>query len=176
MSLSFLPFLFCLLSWLFVAGCVTSEKVSECKTADWYELGRRDGSLGRTVEEFDPHKSQCDGRAIPSFEEMYRNGRERGLIEYCAPENGYAVGKSGEIYYYVCPFHLEADFLREYKRGQKVLALQRDNLRLDQRMSSVFSALRGPASLEGRAQLEAELATLRQARSKNENELNKLSR
>lgn len=174
LPLQFLLFLFGAGSSLLFSGCATTEKVSECKTVDWYELGRRDGSLGRTLEDFDPQRMQCEGRAIPSFEAMYRNGRERGLIEFCAPENGYSVGKSGELYYYVCPFHLEAEFLREYKRGQKVLALQRENLKLDQRMSSVFSALRNPASTEGREQLESELSTLRQTRAKNEQELNRL--
>jgi hypothetical protein len=158
-----------------LVACVSHQKMSACQSADWYEIGRQEGASGHTADTFAPHRDKCRGEAKPNFEAQFMNGRDRGLIEYCTPENGFAAGKSGALYYYVCPFNLEEDFLRHYRRGSRVLALQKDNLRLDHRMGSLFSELRSPASKMSQQDLQRELLSLRQARARNERELVRLT-
>lgn len=160
-------------------SCVSrrAERISDCRNSDWYEIGREDGSLGRTVEVFQQHRKECVGQDqdTASVEPLYLNGREKGLIEFCTPNNGFNLGKSGDLYYYVCPYHLETQFLDEFRRGQKVLALQRENLRLDQRMSALLNAIRTPASSDQAESASKELHNLKQLRTRNDQELSKLN-
>jgi hypothetical protein len=160
---------------IFFTACATQQTVSVCQNTDWYEIGREDGSLGRTLDRFEVHKKSCSAKTNTNFEALYMNGRDRGLIEFCTPQNGFALGKSGEIYSYVCPFHLESKFLTEYRRGQKVYDLEKDNLKLEQRMANLFSELRKPASTVEQMDLQREMTNLRQARAKNDRELSRLN-
>jgi hypothetical protein len=160
--------------YLSTLGCASQEVISACKNADWYEIGREDGSLGFTSGAFDRHRRECKNQADPSFEDVYMNGRDRGLIEFCTPENAFALGKSGQLYYYVCPFQVEQEFISQYRRGQKVLALEKDNLQLDQRMEALFNRMRSPASLDQKFGTASELTNLKQLRAKNEAEISKL--
>jgi hypothetical protein len=155
-------------------GCASQEVLSACRNSDWYEIGREDGSLGLTASSFERHRRECQNEADPSFEAIYMNGRDRGLIEFCTPANAFALGKSGQLYYYVCPFQVEPDFIAEYRRGQKVLALEKENLQLDQRLELLSSKLRAPASTDQQFSAIGELRNLRQLRAKNEAELSKL--
>lgn len=58
----------------------------------------------------------CD----PSQAKILQKKHADGIEQYCQKDNGYSVGSSGKIYTQVCPKDLEANFLKEYRRGRKV--------------------------------------------------------
>ncbi len=152
-------------------GCVSPQTQSFCKNADWYELGRRDGSMGRAADSLESYQNECAETMTESFQAMYLNGRDRGLIEFCTPQNGYSLGQSGELYYYVCPFHLEGDFLTAFKKGRRVLALQRENLNLERKMESILTQVQ---SVESPSRTERELKNLKSLRAHNDKELSRI--
>jgi hypothetical protein len=50
----------------------------------------------------------------------YTEGRDRGLVEYCQPRNGYRVGLNGGGYANVCPAVTEAAFVNGYRWGRQI--------------------------------------------------------
>lgn len=158
---------------LLLAGCSSTPVavVSKCQSADWYEIGRQDGAQGEPAERLEARRQECRNYYTEKAEAVYLNGRERGLVEYCTPENGLALGRRGELYYYVCPYNLEGGFTSAFKRGKRILALERANQDLDRKISelSAGQANRAPASVEN-----TELEMLKKQRDLNEREKNKL--
>ena len=47
----------------------------------------------------------------------YLHGRGQGLVQYCRPPNGYALGARGLAYRGVCPESLEAPFVAAHADG-----------------------------------------------------------
>ena len=47
----------------------------------------------------------------------YLHGRGQGLVQYCRPPNGYALGARGQAYRGVCPESLEAPFVAAHADG-----------------------------------------------------------
>lgn len=55
---------------------------------------------------------------------LLRVKHREGVVAYCQPSNGFPVGSSGKNYSGVCPKNLEANFMKEYRRGRKVYLTQ----------------------------------------------------
>lgn len=159
---------------LALAGCSSTPVavVSKCQSADWYEIGRQDGAQGEPAERLEARRQECRNHYTEKAEAIYLNGRERGLVEYCTPENGLALGRRGELYYYVCPYNLEAGFTTAFKRGKRILALERANMDLDRKIADLTTQQtnRAPASAESVNELEM----LKKQRQLNEREKAKL--
>jgi hypothetical protein len=100
---------------------------SSCNSIDWYEVGRRDGSLGHLANLVQDYQDQCKGAQTPPAVDVYLNGREAGLTEYCTSQNGFEIGRMGREYRHVCPENLEAKFLNGYRRGLKLHSLESQN-------------------------------------------------
>jgi len=159
---------------LLLSGCGSTPVavVSKCQSADWYEIGRQDGAQGEPAEKLETRRDECQNYYTEKAEALYLNGRERGLVEYCTSENGLALGRRAELYYYVCPYNLEAGFIGAYKRGKRILALERANQDLDRKIAEMTaqSVGRAPAS----ATEQVELDQLRKQRMQNDKEKLKL--
>ncbi len=81
----------------------------------------------------------CD----PSQIKILQQKHKEGVQEYCKKDNGYPVGSSGKTYTQICPKDLEANFLKEYRRGRKVyldqaiLSKEQENVVLDKEASDL---------------------------------------
>jgi len=102
-----------------LSGCATLSE-NECRTANWYELGERDGYSGYRRARLEDHREACAEYRIEADAEAYERGRSAGLLRYCTPERGYTVGKTGSSYSEVCPPQAETSFLQGYEMGREV--------------------------------------------------------
>ncbi|SEK91564.1 DUF2799 domain-containing protein [Halomonas daqiaonensis] len=110
-----LTLIFILLA-LSLSGCATLSE-GECRTANWQELGRIDGTQGQPRARLFEHAKACADYGIRPDAEAYYRGRERGLLDYCTPANAYREGRRGATYRGVCPALLEGNFLESYRQG-----------------------------------------------------------
>lgn len=108
-----------LLVALFINGCATLGK-DECLTANWETIGYEDGTRGMEASRIGKHRSACAKHGIAPDLELYTQGRESGLEEYCKSSVGYNVGVRGGRYLNVCPDYSEKDFLAGYRFGQDI--------------------------------------------------------
>lgn len=108
---------------LLLGGCAAMSD-AECRAGDWYGVGERDGRQG-SQDRLGDYAEACQKSGVIPQAGEYSRGRERGLLAYCAPENGYRVGRAGESYGNVCAPELQSAFLREYQRGHDRYELKR---------------------------------------------------
>jgi len=73
-----------MLSLLILSGCGAITE-SQCRFADFSEIGYADASKGRVRSYFNKYQEKCLSYDINLAEEivMYDYGRERALINYC---------------------------------------------------------------------------------------------
>lgn len=100
-------------------GCATLSP-DPCRNNDWYAIGYEHGLAGRPTGPASGPERYCPtGVAEPELAQ-YRLGREAGLGAYCAPQNGFELGKGGSHYQGVCDGAVETEFLRAYHRGKQI--------------------------------------------------------
>jgi hypothetical protein len=115
-----IPRLLIFISGLVVfSGCATLGK-DECLNADWRTIGYEDGAQGYLASRISSHRKDCAKHGITPDFYRYEEGRLEGLREYCTPQKGYNLGKSGRQYNSVCPGDLESVFLKGYYHGKSV--------------------------------------------------------
>lgn len=102
-----------------VYGCATLSR-NQCLQADWYEIGRRDGSLGKTRSVFQKHFDACLKYGVQADRNAYYQGRANGLHLYCTFDSGLEQGKLSRVYKQVCPPNLEPDFIEGYEIGKRI--------------------------------------------------------
>jgi hypothetical protein len=147
-----------------------------CDQKDWYELGRRDGGQGTPAGKWENLKKQCSGDFRADWENMYVNGRNAGLVEYCEDSNGYELGRAGTPYFYVCPSTMEPQFLSGYRRGQRARDLELEIRKLDAKIDSIAQRLVVTESGYDRTMLSSEMENLKRLRSQNDRQLDKISK
>lgn len=106
-----------------LGGCASLSE-GECRTADWYEIGRRDGEDGLARARLHEHDEACGEYGIDPHRAAYFEGREAGLQDYCTAANGYREGRAGHPYREVCPRRAERRFLPAYRHGQAIHELE----------------------------------------------------
>lgn len=158
-----------------LTNCVSAPEKVTCDQRDWYESGRRDGAQGATLDKLAQYKRECGGDFNAFWETMYTNGRNAGLVEYCAPENSFELGRMGIAYLYVCPSTTEQDFLVGYRKGQQARKIELENQRLDSEIDSLLSRLNTSNTQYEQRKLASELEQLRKTRARNDRDLNKVS-
>lgn len=147
-----------------------------CANSDWWELGRQDGTQGEPVDKYDKRLSECRMGSDKSRENLYLNGRNAGLAEYCQPSNGFEIGRTGQFYFYVCPVDTEVDFVSRYRIGRRVYQLEIANKNLNKNIESLLariSEMRASAVQE-RAQLREQIRAMKNSRAQNEKSLEEL--
>lgn len=109
---------------LALGACATpTERVaSRCAATDWAALGAQDGEAGFPEARRRTLFEECRSVGVPPDIGQYRANRAGALAEYCTAENGYEVGRSGELYYQVCEGEAEAAFLEGLTAGREALA------------------------------------------------------
>lgn len=162
-----------------LAGCATGMDKNQCVTADWRMIGYEDGVRGYAADRIGAHRVACAKHQVTPNLAAYSEGRERGLVEFCQPKNGFRVGLQGSGYANVCPTATEAAFVHGYKWGRQIhdarsdlrttnsrLKSARDGLlQTDSAMAGVTAELVQPkVTTERRAWLAQELVRLTQQR------------
>lgn len=125
---------------LLLSACASmSEK--ECLYASWHDQGYRDGRQGYPLSRIHDHQDACARVGIEPDTGNYRDGHEKGVLEYCTPQHAVAEGRSGRPYRNACPAALESEFLsyhqsgmRVYRAQQHVDSLNRESQRLQRTM------------------------------------------
>lgn len=76
--------------------------VEQCKTANWFNVGEKDGSAGRESR-LDQYYSSCQKANITPNQNLYEKGYQKGLNFYCRPETIFDEALAGRGDYRVCP-------------------------------------------------------------------------
>ena len=117
-------YLFALLpALLLLSGCATMNK-EECLTVDWQTVGFEDGAAGQPADRIARHRKACAKHGVTPDLVAYQAGRERGLREYCTPENGFRVGERGGDYGGFCPVDLAESFEAAWRDGRELYGLR----------------------------------------------------
>ena len=107
-----------------LTGCA-SMSAEECLTADWQAIGYEDGARGASVSAVTPRRQACAKKAGVTVDmAAYMAGRDMGLVEFCQPANGYALGARGGAYGGVCTGPEEREFLVAYEAGRQLYLLE----------------------------------------------------
>ena len=111
---------------MLAGGCATGMGKDECSTADWRLIGYEDGLRGFPSERIGAHRVACARHQVTPDLAAWMEGRERGLVEYCQPRNGYRVGLNGGSYANVCPAAAEAGFVDGLQWGRQIHVARAD--------------------------------------------------
>ncbi len=109
-----------LLAAALTSGCAGGLGKDECRTADWRTIGYEDGLHGLPADRIGAHRVACAKYSVTPNLVAYTEGRERGLLEYCQPKNGYRVGLYGRSYANVCSGPTEPAFVDGYRYGRQI--------------------------------------------------------
>jgi hypothetical protein len=80
------------LAWL--GGCASMSE-SECKTANWSQVGFNDGANGVRPSRIAEYTEDCGKIGIKPDPNAYRAAWDQGIQRYCTPQRGWADGQQG---------------------------------------------------------------------------------
>jgi len=172
------------------AGCASGPDKDECQTANWDTIGYEDGVRGHAADQIRVHRVACAKHQVAPDLAAYVAGRERGLLQYCQPRNGFRVGLNGWGYANVCPPTSEPAFVDAYREGREIHAARVDLRRTQSGMQAAEKGvvdaemamqiataelLQPRLSTDRRVFLATELARLAKQRAKHEAEIQRLT-
>ena len=102
-----------------LAGCASMND-EQCRRADWYDQGRRDGLGGESDRRIDEHFKACAKAAVVPDAPRWRAGWREGARQYCVPSKAWAEGARNTSYNGTCREFDEANFLRWHRLGVDV--------------------------------------------------------
>lgn len=100
-----------------LAGCETLSE-DQCRKADWYGIGQKDGNDGRNDRWIDAHKRACSKANVVPDERTWMRGWAEGVRSYCTPRQAWRSGLSDYSYSGACRDLNETLFLRYYDAGK----------------------------------------------------------
>ena len=168
-------------------GVINRPSVSgdPCRNADWFEVGRVDGLSGIPANA-STYVGRCVSLGVAIDDELYTGGWQRGLVDYCTPDRAFDAGRSGESYSGVCPANLEGAFLKRFKLGERISAIEKKNILIESEVDRKLNELQvaQPTTILNdalsrntsarRDQIENDLKRLRDAIAKNESLIREL--
>lgn len=88
---------------LLLVGCVStpSLKADDCATTNWQAIGYEDGKRGADSKHILRYMKTCQGTTAPD-RPAWEIGRQKGLTEFCTPNNAYNLGRMGHTLTGVC--------------------------------------------------------------------------
>lgn len=101
-----------------LTGCAGSVKEVACTGQNWAGFGYKMGAEGRSVHEFDDHRSSCGRNLEKGALKAYLDGYTRGIIEYCTYDNGYTMGSKNQSISENCPLELRGSYTKGYNIGK----------------------------------------------------------
>ena len=69
---------------LAISGCASDGMLGmgDCKSADWYKVGYRDGSAAAASSNFDAYARQCASSGAKPDQAAYNRGLQAGIADY----------------------------------------------------------------------------------------------
>jgi hypothetical protein len=118
-----------------LGGCASLSK-DECVSANWEDIGVRDGANGRPEEYLINHSTACAKVHVVPDRGAWLHGRERGLERFCVPQRMYSIGEYGGSF--------DVGVCRNFDQDRLVNAFQRgrDVFRLAGELSAIDSEIR----------------------------------
>lgn len=188
--MKFRTILVSVLGLLALAGCRgATVSQSQCIASDWQTIGYRDGVGGMQSTRLLEHQDACVKHGVIPDRDEYMAGWRDGVVDFCQPDNGFAIGSQGRGYANVCPNHLTRPFVAAYQNGRELYGLrsdvanlerriQRSHARLDQLDSEIVASaakqLDGELTPEERINLIALTQRLHEEKTRTEVELPQL--
>lgn len=143
-------------------ACATLNE-DQCRDARWEQLGFDDGQAGRHSSHVDLHRQACQRYNVSVEMSEWRDGWERGIRQYCTPQNGLNEGRAGRSYANSCPADVRADFEDAYRVAKAVhdarAAVDRENREMD----DLLRKLRETEDRDEARKLETEISVKRDA-------------
>ncbi len=134
----------CLWLSLTFVGCATMTP-SECQTANWSDVGLRDGLAGAALSVLNDRVKDCAEAKVAVDTPRYLQGRDQGLVQYCRIENAVPLGLNGSSYEGVCPVGVDGEFRRRYRIARDVHLARAELRNLDSRVGAAEDRLRSAA-------------------------------
>src|SRR5699024_5681906 len=150
-----ISYLFMVITVIAMSGCATMTE-SECATADWHEVGYKDGSYGKTRAYKEERRTDCAKSVYALEEKKYQAGQEQRIVQYCTAENGRSEGLKGHPYLDACPAQFERDFLTQYKAAKRVYDAQQKIDELNRQSEHLTRSEERRVGNEGRSEWRAE--------------------
>lgn len=165
---------FVLIALFVLPGCTQSEKRA-CSEVDWYQIGRRDGAVGKTEDYFQKYNNYCREHERSQAQSLYFHGREAGLSIFCEPNNAFELGHAGVGYDHVCPLEYQDSFLVHYNRGLRFREIEKSNLSITLEVRKLNNQLEQPTlSEEIRQSLVKKVRALESELKINQNKLSQI--
>jgi hypothetical protein len=122
-------------------GCASLSK-SECLSANWEDIGVRDGANGRAEEYLIQHSKACSKVQVTPDREAWLDGRTRGLERFCVPYRVYQIGEYGAGFDVgICRGYDEDRLLSAHQKGLDVYRLGNAVASLDSEIRGIRVAL-----------------------------------
>jgi hypothetical protein len=149
----------CLSAVVLLTGCAAmSEK--ECLTADWRDQGMKDALSGHERTRLADVREACAKAGVVPNEALYFDGWNRGIRQFCTPDNGARWGRQGRSYSDACPAELGIAFSERYREGRRAWDAEQAVQRLQNEQQDKQRALEKAKDDTSRAQLRDQLRTL----------------
>lgn len=126
---------------LSLASCATMSP-EECKSANWRDVGHRDGLNGKPLSLLSTRASDCAESNVRVDNAAYLRGRDAGLRNFCQPENAAQFGLNGGNYEGVCPPQIDGEFRRQFQLGRNVYVYRSEVNQIDSSIQSKEQRLR----------------------------------
>jgi hypothetical protein len=124
-----------------LGGCASISK-SECLSANWEDVGVRDGANGQPEEYLIQHSKACAKVQVTPDREAWQRGRERGLERFCVPQRAYQAGEwGGGFDVGLCVNYDQERLAEAYGKGREVHRLSAVVSTLDSEIRDVRTAL-----------------------------------
>lgn len=113
-----------------LSGCASLSE-SQCLAGDWQTIGYRDGTNGLGPSELLEHQNACVKHGVTPDREAYLAGWNRGVLQYCQPRNGFALGERGASFPALCPDAVAETFEAAYHDGRRLYLARAEIRRLE---------------------------------------------
>jgi hypothetical protein len=129
-----------LIAFALLAGCASLNE-DACRTGDWYAVGFRDGTEGRSSEHIYRHARACNDYGIAPVRQPWEDGRQAGLPVYCTEERAWREGADGRRLSPVCPAEDLTRLARANDLGLSHYQVAREIIETERRIADVSSRL-----------------------------------
>jgi hypothetical protein len=105
---------------LSTGGCASLSK-DECLSANWEDVGIRDGANGQPEEYLIRHSTACAKVSVVPDRGAWMHGREKGLERFCVPSRMYNIGEYGGGFdAAICRNFDQERLIDAYEKGREV--------------------------------------------------------
>jgi hypothetical protein len=103
-----------------LGGCASLSK-DECLSANWEDIGVRDGASGQPEEYLIQHSTACAKVNVVPDRGAWMHGREKGLERFCMPHRMYNIGEYGGGFdVAICRNFDQERLIDAYEKGREV--------------------------------------------------------